>query len=380
MRLVALSPIIVLAASMPAAAQGATKAKSPQGIGVVVDLRIPLAEVRSQRGTLVLVGGDGRMIAAPQWGGDMVAFDSTGKLLPGKQTIGGSQDPEITYIAAFGWVGKTMWVHDPRTSQIALVDAHLKVTKSLEIPAWVRPSWADRRKYPVFARFDPIAVYPDGSWLVVPSGERSLVDTPEYDKTMRYFLRIAESGSIQRMIARARVPVRDMSGRPGATGPAAAARGSLKMLSFYNVSSDGSWLVIGTPSASDGDSTHTVTLVNEKGDTLYSRVVQLPSPIAAVRVGRDGSVWMQLRGKDNDRTWLGLDPSGQQRGVVTFENPTFLYDADASHLWTTERINPTTQALVRYRITTAPPPRSPAPSRASGRPRPPASASPSSRR
>jgi hypothetical protein len=361
-----------------ASAQAPAKPKAASALAVVEDLRIPLAEVRSQRGNMILVGADGRMVVAPQWGGDMLAYDSTGKPLPGKQPIGGPKDPEITYISAFGWVGNTMWVHDQRTSSIALVDPQLKVTKSLEVPDWVRPTWADRKKYPVFGRLEPLALYPDGSWLVVPGNEKSLVDTPEYDKTMRYFLRINENGSIQRTIARARVPSKEGSPRGSAMGPYAPPRGSLKAMSFYNISSDGHRLVIGTPAAAERDSTHTVTMVSEKGDTLYSRVIQLPSPIMAVRVGRDGSVWMQLHGKDHDRTWLVLDPSGQQRGTVTFENISFVYDADASHVWTTERLNTTAQALVRYKVTVAPPPRTAAPSKSSGRPRPPASAPPSS--
>src|SRR4051812_38484233 len=220
-RLLQRSAWLLAAAAGSATAQTTAKPKTSPGLGVVEDLRIPLAEVRAQRGTIILVGSDGRMIAAPQWGGDMIAFDSTGKPLPGKQPVGGPKDPEITFIAALGWVGKTMWVHDPRSDQIALVDPQLKVTKSLETPKWVRPTWADRRKYPVFARFEPLAVYPDGSWLVVPSSERSLVDTPDYDKSMRYFLRVTESGSIQRAIARSRVPAspKDPSSRVVFTGP-----------------------------------------------------------------------------------------------------------------------------------------------------------------
>lgn len=122
-----------------------------------------------------------------------------------------------------------------------------------------------------------------------------------------------------------------------------------------------------------------MTMINEKGDTIYSRTMLFPDPVASARIGRDGSAWFQLRGKTGERSWLALDPSGQTRGIVTFENNTFIHEADASRIWTTEKIGPT-QLLVRYRITTAPPPRTAAPSKGSGRPRPPASTSPSSTR
>ena len=95
----------VLVSLSPAAASGqaAAKAKAPPALTVVEELRIPLSETRAQRGSAILVGADGRMISVPLWGGDMVAFDSTGKPLPGKQTIGGSTDPEIRYAEKFGF-------------------------------------------------------------------------------------------------------------------------------------------------------------------------------------------------------------------------------------------------------------------------------------
>lgn len=371
---------LVLVLPFAARGQTASKAKAasssaaPPAPGIVEELRIPIPEVRAQRGASLLVGPDGRMISIPQWGGDMIAFDSAGKQLPYKQTIGGPTDPEIRYAERFGWVGKTMWVWDPPSQQIALVDPQLKVTKSLEIPSWIRPSWADRRKYPVFGRMGAVALYPDGTWLVVPSSPKSLVDTPEYDKTMSYMVRINENGSIQRTIARIPwLPNAPRGGRPDA-----GKKGPPRNFAFWLASVDGSRILIGVPSTTAGDSNHVVTVIGEKGDTIYSRSMYFADPVAGARIGRDGSAWLQLRGRTGDRTWLGLDPSGRERGTITFENNTFIHEADASRLWTTEKVG-NTQLLVRYKITNAPPLRTPAPSKGSGRPRPPASASPSSR-
>jgi hypothetical protein len=364
--------------ALPAVAlgQAAPKLKSPPTLTIVEELRVTLPETRAQRGSAILVGADGRMISVPQWGGDMVAFDSAGKPLPGKQTIGGPTDPEIRYAEKFGWVGKMMWVYDPGSSQIALVDPHLKVTKSLEIPSWIRPSWADRRKYPVFARMNPLALYADGSWLVTPANPKSLVDTPDFDKTMTYLVRIAESGAIQRTVARVPwFPNAPRGGRPDLP----IKQPSPRNFAFWTASADGTRILIAVPSTTTGDSNHVVTVISEKGDTIYSRSMFFSDPVAAARVGRDGSAWLQLRSRTGDRSWLALDPSGHQRGIVTFENNAFIHDADGSRIWTTEKNGPT-QALVRYRVTTAPPPRTPAPSKPSGRPRPPASASPSSTR
>ena len=370
-----LSASFALTLAIPVArGQSAPKNKSapatqtPPALGVVEDLRITLPDARAQRGSSLLVGADGRIVALPQWGGDMVMFDSTGKQLPYKQTIGGPTDPEIRYVSTAGWLGKTMWVYDPPSSQIALVDPQLKVTKSLEIPTWIRPSWADRRKYPIFGRMNPLALYPDGSWLVTVSNPKSLVDTPEYDKSMMYAVRINESGSIQRTIARVPItPERPRADAPGERGKRPLPRN----FAFSIASSDGSRILFVVPSMAPGDSNHVVTAINEKGDTIYSRTMFFADPVAATRIGRDGSAWLQLRSRTGDRTWLMLDPSGQQRGTITFENNTFIHDGDASRIWTTEKVG-NAQLLVRFRITNAPPPRTSAPSKSSGRPRPPA--------
>ncbi len=365
---------LALTLAIPAArGQSAPKTKSlpgksPLALAVVEDLRVTLPDARAQRGSSLLVGADGRIVSLPQWGGDMVVFDSTGKQLPYKQPIGGPTDPEIRNANSFGWLGKSFWVYDPQSSQIALVDPQLKVTKSLEIPDWIRPSWADRRKYPVFGRMYPLALYPDGSWLVTASNPKSLVDTPDYDKTMTYMVRITEGGTIQRTIARIPwSPSAPRGGRPESGSKQAGPRN----FAFWNPSADGSRILIGVPSTTPGDSNHVLTVINEKGDTIYSRSMFFADPVAAARMGRDGSAWLQLRGRTGDRTWLMLDPSGQPRGTITFENNTFIHDGDASRIWTTEKVG-NSQLLGRFRITNAPPPRTAAPSKSSGRPRPPA--------
>src|SRR4029078_13429442 len=247
----------VLALPGAASGQGTSKAKAPPALGIVEELRVTLPDARAQRGSAVSVGAEGRMIAVPRWGGDMVAFDSTGKQLPYKQTIGGPTHPEIASAERFGWFGKTMWVWDPPSSQIALVDEQLKVTKSLEIPTWIRPTWADRRKYPVFGRMHPLDLYPDGSWLVGPTNPKSLVDTPDYDKTKTYIVRVTESGSIQRTIAKVPWLPNAPRGVPAEKGKQVSPRN----FAFWNANSDGSLILFGIPSTVAGDSNHVLTLI-----------------------------------------------------------------------------------------------------------------------
>ena len=155
------------------------------------------------RSAVLTVGPSGEIIVASgQLSGAIRGFDSTGKPLSWTLPFGNILDSEIRWVWRMGWIGNSLWVADPGFTQIALIDRGGKVTKSLEYPSWVRPAWADRRKFPVFGGLEPLAVYADGSWLVRPSRERSLVSTPEYDKSYSYLLRISESGSIVKLIAR----------------------------------------------------------------------------------------------------------------------------------------------------------------------------------
>ena len=209
MRVVAFAACVVLVAA-PVNAQRSTTPKResqpsyPQ-LTATADLRLTatalgLSGSSFGRGARIAISPDGRMIVAPQ-NGDLVDLDSTGKRLSWKIQIGG-KDPEIWIVDRIGWAANNMWVIDQGFRQIAIVDRSGKVTKSLEHPAWVRPAWNDRRNYPVFSRVTPLAVYPDGSWLVIPYREKSLLDTPGYDTTKQYVMRITEGGSIQRVIAR----------------------------------------------------------------------------------------------------------------------------------------------------------------------------------
>jgi hypothetical protein len=393
--LVPLVPISLIAQRGAAARE--TAARPPQ-LTAVPDLRLTAASLGLTgsafgRGGHVALSPDGRIVVAPQVG-DLVDLDSTGKRLSWKIQVGG-RDPEIWMVDRMGWAGNTMWVIDQGFRQIALVDARGKITKSLEHPSWVRPAWADRRKYPVYSRVTPLSLYPDGSWLVIPYREKSLLDTPGYDTTVQYLMRISESGSIQRVVARvprepARVDVTSGKTTRSFFIP-------YRAQGMFGWSPDGTRIGIVSANTKGADSaTFRLTVIGEKGDTLVNRLYpytpiritpqardsvrertqgkvgtlteeevrnriaeQIPPfypPVSGLVIGRDNTIWVQLRTapsvKSGDlRTWLVLDPAGAPIGSVSLPHDFVVEVASRERLWGFERQLGQPPVIARYRIT-----------------------------
>lgn len=383
-----------LSAQRAGASQPQQQARVPQ-LNAVADLRLTASGLGLSgngfgRGGHLGIAPDGRIIVAPQFG-ELFDVDSTGRRLSWKIPIGG-RDTDVRTVELMGWAGNTMWIVDPGYRQVALVDARGTITKSLEHPSWVRPAWADRRNFPVFSRVNPLAVYADGSWLVIPWNARSLVNTPGYDSTSDYMLRIAEGGSIQRTIARV----------PRNQGRVQVVSGKTTRSVFvpylgqvrWDVSADGMRVPIVVVNMRGKDSaTYRVTVMGDKGDTIFSRLypyvpARIPPqardsvrervqgrigtrsedevrglvsenippfypPVSAVIAGRDRTTWLLLYGAGEERTWLVLDPSGEPIGTVALPKDFFVEEAERQRAWGFDRKLGQPPVIVRYRITPA---------------------------
>ena len=161
---------------------------------LVIDAKQIVSAGGGSIGTLS-VGADGRMIVGPKNGaGEIHAFDVHGNSLNWRIPVG-DPDGEIGSISHVGWVGDTLWLTDPRYRQVVLIDPNGHVARTIENPSWVHPRWSERRKYPLFALMDVIALHPDGSMLVSTAapafsaryaGVRSLADSsPSHQRWRR---------------------------------------------------------------------------------------------------------------------------------------------------------------------------------------------------
>jgi len=390
----------ILACASAAFAQPATPRLS-----LVPDLRIDAKQLGLQRDPLVAIGPNGQIVATMRFGFMGIrAFDSTGKDLGWKLPTGRSDESEIWYPTAFGWIGgtNTLWVGDAGYKQVVLVNDQGKVTKSIENPSWVHPSWGERRKYPLFARMEPIAVYGDESMLIVPTRERSLINTPGYDRSRLHVLRTTWSCAIQRTVGL--FPANDGRVFLNSKGCNHTIAVPMAARSYWAASVDGTHIVSVSPSATRADSgVLRVVALNDRGDTVFARTYQQPvvpvpqsavdaflatirpcgsvtaeqlrdsaikhvpmykSMLLGVLAGRDHSTWVTMRLPSDtakERIAMILDPRGDVVGTVTLPLDHTLVAADRDHLWALElgRIRAPI-ALVRFKVeaTTAPPARS----------------------
>jgi len=391
---VALCAVVALAG--PLRAQKAAHRPFPPLTVDPPELRIEAHTLGLQlRQGVIGVGPAGQIVVAPQYG-EMVGFDSTGKPSGLKVPTGWQRDLEIRLVNRIGWLtgahwgANTMWVADPGYQQVMLLDKNGALTKSLEAPSWVRPSLADRRKFPIFARVDPLALYPDGSWLVVPSRERSLLATPEYDKKFSYLMRIEEGGKMRQTLAR--VPRNEIlleikSGRETRTLPI-----PYYPRTYWDAINDGTRIAVVTPHFAGRDSaTFRVTVIDERGDTVFAkgypftpqpipaaavdsvrqrtrmrvgtmtaeevgklltdRMPPFYPPVLGIHVGRDRTIWVELKPASPDaREWLVLDRKGEVIGVATLPKGVALLEADRAHVWGFERSAQVINAVVRMRV------------------------------
>jgi hypothetical protein len=356
------------------------------------ELRLDLRKSRADAG-VVAIGPAGEIMLAPAFAsGNIVGFDSTGHDLGWKIAVG-VRDAEIRWVTRIGWFANTMWIVDPGYRQVVLSDERGQITTSLEHPNWVRPTWADRRKYPVFGRLEPVALYPDGSWLIRPSSQHSLISTPGYDTAFTHLLRIGADGVIRKTIAR--VPrdnpitvIRSGSARRAVSIP-------YKQRSAWQSSVDGRCVVIvmmppASLTAGKDTGSIVVTAIGERGDTIYSRALSvdlfpltpqtvdsirdrnhggfggrsesqlhdeilklLPAhypPVGGVVVGRDGTAWIELRREAGALSWLVLDGLGKTIGFVSTPAGMTLRQADRDHVWATDAHGSRATTLVRYRV------------------------------
>jgi hypothetical protein len=319
--------------------------------------------------------------------GKVAIFDSLGRRL---WSIKSGPDEEIGSISAFGWRTSDVWIYDQRFDQIALVD-HGTVTKSLELPTWIRPSMADRNKYPVFGRVDVLSFLGDGSFIGIPRSPHTLASGSAFDSTKEIVAHISDGGVIDRTIA----AIPDYNAewqqqygqwrRSGGEGTFPAAKSPLLTRQWpkFVVSWDGARTAIVSADSSHGavDSV-TVTVKDAKGTTVFVRsfafarkswsdqqvdsLINAHSPrldataradrarafrrvvpdVESTFIGSDYSVWITLR-QAGSRPVVGIDPNGQIIGTLYLPISWSIKGADHGAVWLMDG-RPVIKDLVRY--------------------------------
>jgi hypothetical protein len=353
------------------------------------DTSFNLVAMGVRRVSTVLVRKDGYMVVAPEYFyGEALAFDSAGKKQPWSVTFGRGSDSEIGWAQQWGWAGDSVWVVDRMYEQVALLGSDGKIAQSVGFPSWVRPSWGDRRQYPLFSTMAWHAMYSDGSLLVEPSQVRRLFDTPAYDPDQKLLVRIDRDGKILHTVAR--IPAMDgrLTLRTGAERKVVNI--PFHGRSHWKVSSDGERVAVVTPLTSDSGAFR-VTMLNSMGDTVYSRrytvdarrvptatadsfaanvaafgrytkeqmrdtvrklMAEWGSPVMGVQVGVDHSAWVSFRTPTTatvDAEWMVIDAKGDVVGTTVLLRQFKVIAATVDRIWTVEHDRAKQASLVvRY--------------------------------
>ena len=351
------------------------------------DTAFDLTAQGGRRTLRVLVRKDGYMIVAPEYFGEVTAFDSTGKKQAWSVRFGGGPDAEIGGVTEWGWSGDSLWVVDRSYSQVALLGGDGKIARSVRFPSWIRPRWGDRRQYPLFATMMWHAMYGDGTLLVEPSQVRRLFDTPQYDRDQKLLVRVDRDGRILRTVAHAPAMQGSLLLRSGAERKTFNIPNYPR--SYWKASTDGERVALVTPIASDSGAFR-VTMVSGQGDTLFSRryaidgrrvpktddylanvgpfgrysaqqvrdtiaklIPLFDSPVTTLLVGVDYSVRVMLRRPKSDpqqAEWMVIDGTGEVVGTTVLRRQLKLTAVSLDRLWVMEndRVKQTF-VVVRYR-------------------------------
>lgn len=304
----------------------------------------------------------------------ILEFDSLGQKKTWPLQVGG-RDADISWAAGIGWVGDSLWIADRNFDQLALIDSSGKLIKSTEYPSWVRPYWRDRRKYPLFRGLEWLAVYRDSTALIMPSEPRAIFDTPEYDRSKAYLLRVNMDGKVLKTVARLPAGPMGLLLRDGTEKTSIANPFMAKTV--WHVSDDGERIAIVTPLKTASDSgAFMVTALDPDGDTVFSRRYTVPttrtppeavekllagvkpygrytaewirdtlrkqipvfeSRLLSVRVGKDNSIWVWLRTDIPEKRAFIIDADGNAIGTVGFPPSMNVFATTANQLWTAQR-------------------------------------------
>lgn len=322
----------------------------------------------------------GGVVVYSQWRA-VTAFDSLGRR-QWSQGTGQEDRREVGEITAFGWKGNEMWVSDAAWTQIALLDQYGNVTKSLELPSWVRPTFSNRKSFPVFESMRVFGRYEDGTMLVMPRNSMSITGATSYDETASYLLRINEDGIIQRTVAK--FPSSSVTVKLD-DGNKLVFQNPLNQW-LFRVSPDGMrTIVVSVDTTAPKMDTVVVRALNDRGDTVYVQKFGYPAmtytdvqvdSIARLRWGSDTdyrerrakamprraaavwdialdvdkSVWLTLRGNATTRSVVGFDPAGKVIGKFQLPARRSVKAANMGSLWIAEIRSDVRGDIVRYRV------------------------------
>jgi len=330
------------------------------------------------------VGPDGAIAITQSQDNNVRVFAPDGTL---HATVGraGSGPGEFQFISRVGWLGDTLWVVDPAQQRISFFGPDLAFVRSIQTPV-ARPAPADSARLPDFPFVLPIGVYPDGDLLATVMTAAGQVHS-SFDASTTPLARVSPDGIVRRLVARippnpGSIRVENETGiftmqTPFFASPHFDGAPDASRIGFVTTDVDGS-----------NAGTFHVWVIGSEGDTLVSRrfpftgvpipgsvadsvkelrasraqipamqrairELELPpvyAPVEGILMGRDHSIWIQLRAVEDMRPWLVLDAQGAILDTIRLARNVRIRVADQQTVWATATDEVDVQSVVRYRL------------------------------
>ncbi len=308
----------------------------------------------------------------------------------------GAGPGEFAWPNTLGAVDNQVWIVDDQLKRLTFYSTSGKLIRTVPLPTAINRTGvgseqeARGRGIPVADLMAVAAIYPNGDLLYdtfVPSDahQPAAWRTAIGDAPGAYF-RLRADGTVVSLAATLKFPNHDCW--QTIRGHTLTVPECLEPV--WDVSSDASRFVVAT--VPEGDPTgFTVVSLDGNDDTVYSvrlafepdritprvadsirnrvvrdarspqmaaaaRELKLPNlfpPVDYLVAGRDTTTWIGLRPVGAVRTWLELDPRGNQRGTVQLPRSVRIREAESTTLWGTDEDRDGVQSVVRYTVVSA---------------------------
>lgn len=330
----------------------------------------------------VAVAEDGTMALTQRQDYVVRFFSMIGKAL-GAMGGRGQGPGEFASVGRVGWLGDTLWVSDFSLRRITLISPSRTLLRTLTFQAEAGPAPGDVGRVPTFPFLIPTGMFPDGSIhasLQLGAGQ----DAPELFRNHTAYGRVSPTGIVERIIAR--MPIGDVQ----LNLPEGSVPWPFPNRTIHEVSPDASRTAVAVASLEGADAgTFSVTVLGAQGDTVFSRhypfeSVPIPAgvgdsviaasasrishpvlaaafrrgarvppvypPLQGLVLGRDGTIWVQITGRGEERQYVVLGSDGDPLGTVLLPSRSRVAAASRERMWVIERDEVNLESVVRYQV------------------------------
>lgn len=374
----ALFRLVVLGALAPAA----LSAQSAVRLSVVRDLYVAPEIADLSLTVNMAVYPDGVIAVSQPLENTIRYFSGTGRAI---RSIGraGAGPGEFRYIGRLLWTADTLWVADMVLKRVTLLSAEQKVVKTVPLPTTVQFRRGGNGAVVSFSNLTPRARYAGGGMLFTAlTWDRARTDwLPTGHRRGEYpILRTEPDGTVSRVIG---FTVSSMDCEDGdVTIP-------LCSEPYGAYSADGSrvaFAAVVNGTVKTGE--YRVTTLSEHGDTIFNRrypFVPVPvsrttrdsaralaskeaatpelratvnrmhipgfhPPLRNLVIGRDGTVWVEMRAVAGERRWQMLAPDGKPVGELALPLNVTLKVAQRDRIWAVIENEDGEQGIASYAI------------------------------